>query len=72
MEGFSSKSSKSSRKSEKKGFTSLGLFQIGIGYALGIIFAINVCAGTSGGHFSPAVTITLVLFKGFPKAKAVG
>jgi len=42
-----------------------------MGYALGIIFAVNVCAGTSGGHFNPSVTITLVFFKGFPKAKAL-
>jgi len=48
-----------------------GLLQIGMGYALGIIFAVNVCAGTSGGHFNPSVTITLVFFKGFPKAKAL-
>lgn len=40
-------------------------------YCLGIIFAITVCAGTSGGHFNPCVTITLCIFKGFPKAKAV-
>lgn len=52
-----------------QGFSSL--FQIGVGYALGIIFAIGLFAGTSGGHFNPAVTITMVIFKGFPKAKAV-
>jgi glycerol uptake facilitator-like aquaporin len=51
------------------GFSSL--FQIGIGYAFGILFALSVCAGTSGGHFNPCVTIAMCVFKGFPKAKAV-
>jgi len=47
------------------------LFQIGMAYAFGIVLAISVCAGTSGGHFNPCVTITMVFLKGFPKAKAV-
>lgn len=34
------------------------------------MFAINVCAPTSGGHFHPAVTIAQVIFKGFPVWKA--
>ena len=48
-----------------------GVFQIGFAYGAGIMFAIAVCAATSGGHFSPGVTIVLTLFKGFPKTKAV-
>jgi glycerol uptake facilitator-like aquaporin len=51
-----------------QGFSSL--LQIGLAYACGIIFAITVCAGTSGGHFNPCVTLTFCVFKGFPKAKA--
>ncbi|KAI6034819.1 aquaporin-like protein [Pisolithus marmoratus] len=47
------------------------LYTIGFAYAIGIILAITLCATTSGGHFSPGVTITLSLFRGFPKAKAV-
>lgn len=47
------------------------LFTIGFAYAIGIVLAISLCAATSGGHFSPSVTITLSLFRGFPKRKAV-
>ncbi|PPQ66558.1 hypothetical protein CVT24_007123 [Panaeolus cyanescens] len=47
------------------------ILQIGLAYALGILFAISVCASTSGGHFNPCVTIALVVFKGFPPLKAV-
>lgn len=48
-----------------------GILQIGFAYAMGIVFAVAVCGGTSGGHFNPCVTITLCVFKGFPKAKAL-
>lgn len=34
------------------------------------MFAINVCAGSSGGHFHPGFTIAQVIFKGFPAWKA--
>jgi len=47
------------------------VLQIGFGYAFGILFAIGVCGATSGGHFNPCVTIAFVVFKGFPKWKAV-
>ncbi|KAI6155692.1 aquaporin-like protein [Pisolithus tinctorius] len=47
------------------------LYTIGFAYAIGIVLAITLCSAASGGHFSPGVTITLALFKGFPKAKAV-
>ncbi|KAG6817344.1 hypothetical protein H0H87_009943 [Tephrocybe sp. NHM501043] len=45
--------------------------QIGWGYMGGILLALGVCGGTSGGHFNPCVSIALVLFKGFPKLKAL-
>jgi len=45
------------------------LLSVGFAYGLGIVVALVVCAGTSGGHFSPAVTIVHVLFDGFPIAK---
>jgi len=51
-----------------EGFSSI--LQIGLAYAFGIIFAVTVCGGTSGGHFNPCLTMTLCVFKGFPKAKA--
>lgn len=46
------------------------IFQIGMAYACGIFLAISVCAGTSGGHFNPCISIVMALFKGFPKRKA--
>ncbi|OJA07799.1 hypothetical protein AZE42_03413 [Rhizopogon vesiculosus] len=46
------------------------LFTIGFAYATGVTFAISLCAATSGGHFNPSVTITFVVFRGFPKRKA--
>ncbi|KAG6885673.1 hypothetical protein C0993_011437 [Termitomyces sp. T159_Od127] len=45
--------------------------QIGLAYAFGILFAIGVCAGTSGGHFNPCITITFVVYRGFPPARAL-
>jgi len=48
------------------------LTMIGFAYALGITFAIVVCAPTSGGHFHPALTLAQVVFKGFPIRKAPG
>ncbi|KAG6820944.1 hypothetical protein H0H93_009180 [Arthromyces matolae] len=47
------------------------ILQIGLGYFGGILLALGVCAGTSGGHFNPCVTIAFVVFKGFPPLKAV-
>lgn len=46
------------------------LLTVGFAYSFGIMFAINVCAPTSGGHFHPAMTIAQVIFKGFPIRKA--
>ncbi|KAI9512105.1 aquaporin-like protein [Russula earlei] len=40
-------------------------------YGVGIVVALVVCTATSGGHFSPAVTIVHVIFNGFPPAKAI-
>ncbi|KAI0032548.1 aquaporin-like protein [Vararia minispora EC-137] len=44
---------------------------VGFAYAMGIVFALVTGASTSGGHFNPGVTVAFVLFKGFPKWKAV-
>jgi len=47
------------------------LFTVGIAYGVGIVVALVCCTATSGGHFSPAVTLVHVLFNGFPPIKAV-
>ncbi|KAG6873937.1 hypothetical protein C0995_008976 [Termitomyces sp. Mi166 len=47
------------------------IMQIGLAYSFGILFAIGVCGATSGGHFNPCITISFVVFKGFPPLKAV-
>jgi len=47
------------------------LLQVGFAYAFGILLAITVCGATSGGHFNPCVTISFVVFKGFPPLKAL-
>lgn len=49
------------------GFASL--LQVGFAFALGIAFAILTCAPVSGGHFNPAVTISLAIWQGFPWPK---
>ncbi|KII90024.1 hypothetical protein PLICRDRAFT_29179 [Plicaturopsis crispa FD-325 SS-3] len=47
------------------------ILQIGFAYAFGILLAIVVCAATSSGHFNPCVTISFVLYKGFPPLKGL-
>jgi glycerol uptake facilitator-like aquaporin len=54
---------------EQTGLSSI--LQIGFSYGCGILLALCVCFTTSGGHLSPAVTICVCIFKGFPKLKAV-
>lgn len=46
------------------------LFTIGFSYGLGIIISLSIFSATSGGHFSPAITICFCAFKGFPWSKA--
>jgi glycerol uptake facilitator-like aquaporin len=53
-----------------KRHTTTALFTIGVAYGLGIVVAIVVGTPTSGGHFSPAVTLVHVLFNRVPLAKA--
>jgi glycerol uptake facilitator-like aquaporin len=47
------------------------LFTVGVAYSIGIVLAITICGASSACHFSPSVTISFVLFKGFPIRKAV-
>jgi glycerol uptake facilitator-like aquaporin len=46
------------------------LYTVGFAYAMGVVFAISLCAATSGGHFNPAVTLSSVIFREFPVRKA--
>ncbi|KAF9255009.1 aquaporin-like protein [Marasmius fiardii PR-910] len=54
---------------QQEGLSSI--LQIGVAYACGIILAITICAGTSGGHINPCVTISFMIFKGFPPLKGL-
>jgi glycerol uptake facilitator-like aquaporin len=45
------------------------LLQVGLGYGIGIVLALTVCAATSGGHINPCITITFAIFRGFPWKK---
>ncbi|KAI0303766.1 aquaporin-like protein [Multifurca ochricompacta] len=44
---------------------------VGLAYGIGIVVAVVVCTATSGGHFSPAVTLVHIIFNKFPVAKGV-
>lgn len=45
--------------------------QIGLAYTIGIALALIIVSGTSGGHINPAVTLTFVILKKYPRMKAV-
>jgi glycerol uptake facilitator-like aquaporin len=40
------------------------ILQVGFAFAMGIAFAIITCAPVSGGHFNPAITISLAIWQG--------
>jgi glycerol uptake facilitator-like aquaporin len=48
------------------------LLQTGIAFSLGIRLAITICAGTSGGHFNPCITVSFVIMRGFPRSRLSG
>jgi glycerol uptake facilitator-like aquaporin len=50
---------------------SVALFAVGMGYAIGVILALVVVSGTSGGHINPCITIVMMLFHGFPVARGL-
>lgn len=41
-------------------------FQTGCAFGLGVAFAVICCAPASGGHFNPAVTVAMAVWRGFP------
>ncbi len=43
----------------------VGLFQVAIVWGMGLAVAIFLCAGWSGAHFNPAITLALACFGGF-------
>jgi glycerol uptake facilitator-like aquaporin len=45
------------------------LLNVGIAYGLGIVLAVVIAVGTSGGQLSPCYTLSFALFKGFPWRK---
>jgi len=42
---------------------------INFGWAVGVAFGVWACAGISGGHINPAVTLALATWRGFPWKK---
>jgi len=47
------------------------LFNVGFAYAMGITLAVTLCFATSGGHFNPSVTISMIIFKKFPAIRGL-
>lgn len=48
--------------------TNKAVLQIGLSYGFGILLALGV---PCGGHFNPAVSVILVIFRKFPAQKAL-
>lgn len=49
----------------------VGVFQVAIVWGLGIATAIHLTASLSGAHLNPAVTVTMAMFRAFPKSRVV-
>jgi glycerol uptake facilitator len=45
---------------------------IAFGWGLGVVFGVHVCAGISGGHINPAVTLAFAVRRKFPWRKLPG
>lgn len=45
------------------------IFTIGLAYGMGVALGIICCAGTSGGHFNPSITICYAIWQDFPWRK---
>ena len=49
----------------------VGVFQVAIVWGLGIATAIYLTGALSGAHLNPAVTLSLVVWSDFPKARVL-
>ena len=49
----------------------VGVFQVAIVWGLGIATAIYLTGALSGAHLNPAVTISMSVWGGFPKARVI-
>lgn len=50
----------------------IGIFQVAIVWGIGIALAIHLTASLSGAHLNPAVTISLAVWRNFPRSKILG
>jgi glycerol uptake facilitator protein len=50
----------------------VGVFQVAIVWGLGVATAIYLTADLSGAHLNPAVTVSLAIWRGFPKGRVAG
>ncbi len=49
----------------------VGIFQIAIVWGIGIAIAIHLTGSLSGAHLNPAVTLSMAVWSGFPKARVL-
>lgn len=67
--GLASVASQMIESNNATGTASVSQFQVGWAFGIGIVFAILTCAPVSGGHFNPALTLAMAIWRGFPWKK---